>query len=356
MVRDGPAPARRGAGKRGNAAAMTDREGAQRLLRALAVLMALTAVGTTGYVLLGAQSWIDALYMTVTTLATVGYGEIVPLGPGGRVFTMLLIAGGVGVALYAFTSVAQFAVEGRLREMLGGSTMHRTIEAMRDHVVVCGYGRLGRVVVAELRRAGVPLVVVDVDPQVAEELEAERIPHVIGSALAESTLERAGLARARAIAVATPSDADNVFITLSARERHPEVRIHARAETDAGMRHLRLAGAHQVLSAYHTGGLKLAASIVRPTVVDFLELAAPGGAEEVDLGEVRVEPRSELIGRSLHAIEDAHPRLRIVAVRRGEAEVLLVPEPGTSVRDGDHLVAVGVRGSLAALAQAAQAH
>jgi voltage-gated potassium channel len=335
---------------------MNDEDGAQRLLRALAALVALTAIGTTGYLLLGAQTWIDALYMTITTLATVGYGEIVPLGPVGRIFTMLLIAGGVGVALYAFTSLAQFAVEGRLRAMLGGSTMQRTIEGMREHVVVCGYGRLGRVVVAELRRAGIPVVVIDIDPQVAEELEAEHLPHVIGTALAETVLERAGISRARAIAVATPSDADNVFITLSVRERHPGVRIHARAETDAGMRHLRLAGAHQVMSAYHSGGLKLAASIVRPTVVDFLELASPGGVEEVDLGEVRVEPRSPLIGRTLHAIEGDHARLRIVAVRRGETEVLLVPDPGTAIRDGDHLVAVGVRGSLAALAQAAQAH
>jgi voltage-gated potassium channel len=315
-----------------------------------------TALGTVGYVVVTGASWLDALYMTVITISTVGFAEVVPLGPEGRVFTMVLIVAGVGTAFYILTSVAELVVDGRLRAIVGRTTMQHTIEQLRHHVVVCGYGRLGRVVVAELRRGGVPVVVVDVDPALAPDLEELRIPHVIGSALSEAVLARAGLARARAIAIATPSDADNVFITLSAREKHPGLRIHARAETDAGVRHLRLAGAHQVLSAYHTGGLRLAASILRPTVIDFLELTGPEGPEEVDLGEVRAEPRSALVGRTLAAIEGDLTRLRIVAVRRGDARMSLVPGPDETIRDGDVLVAIGARPSLAALAQAAQAH
>jgi voltage-gated potassium channel len=328
----------------------------RRLVRGLVALGLLTGAGTAGYVLVTGAAPLDALYMTVITVSTVGFGEVIPLGPDGRLFTIVLIVAGVGTAFYILTSLAELVVDGRLRAIVGRTTMQHTIDHLRDHVVVCGYGRLGRVVVGELRRGGVPVVVVDVDVAVADELEELRIPHVIGSALSEAVLDRAGLARARAIAIATPSDADNVFITLSAREKHPGVRIHARAETDAGVRHLRLAGAHQVLSAYHTGGLKLAASILRPTVIDFLELTGPDGQEEVDLGEVRVEPRSALIGRTLGAIEADHARLRIVAVRRGETAIALVPGPDEAVRDGDYLVAIGIRASLAALAQAAQAH
>lgn len=320
----------------------------------MAVLGGLTAFGTIGYVLVAGAHPVDALYMTVTTLSTVGFGEIVPLGTTGRIFTMLLIVGGVGTFLYLITAVAELVIEGRLRGLLGRTTMQRTLEKLRDHVVVCGYGRLGRVVVDELRRSQLPVVVIDVDPGVAAELADAGIPHIIGSALSDAVLERAGIQHARAIAVATPSDADNVFVTLSAREKHPGIRIHARAESEAGVHRLRLAGADQVLSAYQAGGLKLASSILRPTVVDFLELTEPGRSEEMDFGEVRVEHGSALPGRTLRELEASHQRLRVVALRRGATSLDLVPDPETVVREGDHLVVIGARPSLATLAQRAQ--
>jgi len=157
-----------------------------------------------------------------------------------------------------------------------------------------------------------------------------------------------------AIVVGTASDSDNVFITLSAREKNPAIRIHARGESDGGLRRLRLAGADQALSAYHMGGLRIAASILRPSVVDFLEIAAPGRGEEVDLEEIRLSPGSPMVGAAIGMVEQRHDRLRIVALKRDGEPIRLVPPPGTEVRDGDHLVVIGARRSLEDLAQLAQ--
>ena len=158
-------------------------------------------------------------------------------------------------------------------------------------MILCGYGRFGRAVAGELQRNGAAMVVIDADPDREEEIRQLGVPYVIGSALSDEVLERAGIRRARAIVIATPSDPDNVFITLSAREKNPTIRIHARGETEGGLRRLELAGAHQALSAYHSGGVRMAASILRPSIVDFLELSMPGHHEETALEEMRLGAR-----------------------------------------------------------------
>jgi voltage-gated potassium channel len=326
--------------------------GLRQLVSAITVLAALTAVGTAGYVLIEGAAPFDALYMTVITLSTVGYGETIALSTPGRAFTLVMIVFGVGAALYLLTAIGQLVWEGRLRELIGRRAMDHRIERLNGHVIVCGYGRLGRVVVDEMRRSGTPVVVIDVDPAVAEELTDTGIPHIAASALADSALEQADIRRARAIAVATGSDADNVFIALSAKELHPGIRVHARAESDAGMRHLRLAGADCVLSAYQAGGLRLAASILRPTVVDLLEIDGTGHA--FDVGEVRVEAASAVLGQRVHDVEAALGQLRIVALRSAGGDLSLVPSGDTVLTAGDHLVVVGAKDCLGLLALRAQ--
>jgi voltage-gated potassium channel len=231
--------------------------------------------------------------------------------------------------------------------------MQRRIDQLIGHVIVCGYGRFGRVVADELRSGGAEVVVIDADPACEEDLKSLGVPHLIGSGLADDVLERAGIRRARAIVVATPSDPDNVFITLSAREKNPAVRIHARAETEAGLRRMQLAGAHQALSAYHSGGLRMAASILRPSVVDFLELSRPGHHEEMALEEVRVDTGAALAGRTIADVEQTEPRLRVVALTRATDPIRIVPERTTQLAAGDLLVVIGERDGLARLAQAA---
>jgi voltage-gated potassium channel len=324
----------------------------RRLAIALATLAVVTTIGTVGFVAIEGLSVADALYLTVVSLTTVGYGDIVPRTGAGRLFAVLLILSGVGSALYLFTVGAQLVLEGQLRDLYGRNAMQRQVDRHRDHVIVCGYGRFGRVVADELAHSGTPLVVVDADPARDEELRSRGIPYIIGSAVSDEVLERAGIRRARAIVVATPSDPDNVFITLSAREKNPDIRIHARGETEEGLRRLQLAGADQAMSAYHSGGVRMAASILRPAVVDFLELSAPGRHDALALEEMKVVRPSRLEGRTLGEVETEWSRLRVVALTRGSEPTRIVPSPTTTIEAGDLLVAIGERDALARLAQA----
>ena len=275
-----------------------------------------------------------------------------PLSPAGRLFTIGLIVTGVGSAIYLFSVIGELVVEGRLREFLGKSAMNRKIHGLQQHVIVCGYGRFGRAVVEELTRKAVPMVVIETDPAKQVELDAVGALHVLGSALEDAVLDDAGVSAARAIIVATGSDADNVYITLSAREKNPKILIYARGDSDAGLRRLKLAGADQVVAAYQWAGMRIAASIVRPSVVDFLQLSVPGRESEVDLEEIRVSPASPAAGMSIAAVEQQNPRLRIVAMKRNDQPLEMIPAPETKIEPGDLLVVIGESDSLKRLASA----
>ena len=275
-----------------------------------------------------------------------------PLSPAGRLFTIGLIVTGVGSAIYLFSVIGELVVEGRLREFLGKSAMNRKIHNLQQHVIVCGYGRFGRAVVEELTRKAVPMVVIEVDTAKQAELDAVGALHVLGSALEDAVLDDAGVSAARAIIVATGSDADNVYITLSAREKNPKILIYARGDSDAGLRRLKLAGADQVVAAYQWAGMRIAASIVRPSVVDFLQLSVPGRESEVDLEEIRVSPASPAAGMSIAAVEQQNPRLRIVAMKRNDQPLEMIPAPETKIEPGDLLVVIGESESLKRLASA----
>ncbi len=322
----------------------------RRFAIAIGGIMLLVAIGTTGYILIADMSFIDALYMSVITISTVGFEEVKPLGPGGRIFTMFLIVTGVGTALYLFTVAAELVVEGQLREFLGTTSMQRKIHQLRDHIIVCGYGRFGRAVTEELRRDDLPVVVIDPNPGLEAELIRAGLLFIVASALEDAILEEAGVQSARAIVVATGSDADNVYITLSAREKNPTIKIHARGETEAGMRRLRLAGADSVVSSYQHGGMRVAAMILRPAVVDFLELAVPGRGSHIDLEEVEVVEGSSAVGKTIESVERSVERLRVVALQRGDEPITMVPEAAAVIRAGDRLVVIGDRTSLGRVA------
>jgi voltage-gated potassium channel len=327
----------------------------ERLLLPLGALFGLMVLGTVGYMVLEHLTLTNALYLATATISTVGYGDVVPVTTAGKVFTIFLITTGVGAALYLLSQLAEFAIEGQLRELFGRNVMEREIAKLENHVIVCGFGRFGRAVAEELLRSRSLLVIIDSDSAKQDDLASLAVPYLIGSALSDETLDHAGVDRARAIVVATPSDSDNVFITLSARERNPRISIHARAESEAGARRLRLAGATQVISAYQIGGTRIAASILRPAVVDFLEISTLGrGAEDVALEEIRVAVSCPMIGRTIGALEQQSPRLRIVALKREGEPIRITPDGSTPVNEGDYLVVIGERTSLGQLAQLAQ--
>jgi voltage-gated potassium channel len=318
---------------------------------ATGLLLALIAGGTFGYVAIEGMSAFDALYMTVTTITTVGFREVQPLSAAGRWFTMGLIVFGVGAALYTFSAFAGFVIEGKLRTVLGRRNMQRAIDALEGHVILCGFGRLGRAV--SQRLAGTPVVVIDVDAGIQGDCESAGHWFVHGSALEENVLRAAGIERARALIAATASDPDNVFIALSACDLRPEIQIHARAETAAGIRRLELAGVHQVVSPHQLGGERIANALLRPGVVEFLELSNPGTGAEVDLEEVVLSSRCQVEGIPLRALRDHGVRVSVVAIKRGTEPIRLGPGPDELLRGGDRVIAVGDRPNLARLAELA---
>ena len=322
----------------------------RRFALAVSLVAVMTVIGAAGYMLIEHMSVLDAFYMSVITISTVGFQEVKPLSPAGRLFTIGLIVTGVGSAIYLFSVIGELVVEGRLREFLGKSAMNRKIHNLQQHVIVCGFGRFGRAVVEELIRNTVPMVVIEADPPKQIDLDTVGALHVMGSALEDSVLEDAGIGSARAIIVATGSDADNVYITLSAREKNPKILIYARGDSDAGLRRLKLAGADQVVAAYQWAGMRIAASILRPSVVDFLQLSMPGRESEVDMEEIRISSESPAAGMTIAAVERKNPRLRIVAMKRNDQPLEMIPAPETRIEPADLLVVIGESDSLKRLA------
>jgi voltage-gated potassium channel len=326
---------------------------ARRVALGIALIAMLTLVGSAGYMLIEHMSFLDALYMTVITITTVGYEEVKPLDTAGRLFTIAMIFVGVGTAYYVFAAITEVVVSGQFREFVGKNTMNRKIQHLEGHVILVGYGRFGRVVADQLKDDRHTLVVIEVNPELEAELARSGLFYIIGSALDEAVLDAAGILHASEIVVATASDPDNVFISLSARGQNPAIRIHARAETEAGLRHLELAGADRVISSYHFSAYRIAAAIARPSVVDFLTLVLPGGNEETSLEEVKVPPHSPLIGMTITAIERANARLRVVGLKRGADPISIIPDDQTTIAAGDLIVVLGARESLERLAASA---
>jgi voltage-gated potassium channel len=326
----------------------------RRAKAALGILIALTLLGTLGFMLVEQLGFLDALYMAVITLSTVGYQEVAPISEAGRIYTIAFIFVGVGTGLYAVVNIAEYLIEGRLREALGRRSMDRTIQTLEGHVIVCGFGRLGKVVVEELEQAGTSVVVIDSDPTLESDLEAAGRLHVVGSALEDSVLRQAGIERAATLVVAMPSDPDNVFVALSARELNPEIAVHARAESAPGVRRLHLAGAGQVISIHRLGGQRIANAIVRPAVVDFIELASPGGGAPIDLEEVVLSEGCAIDQVPLRDLPQRGVRVAVVAIKRGGQPTTLIPRGDDVLQAGDHVVVVGDRENVRNLALLAE--
>jgi voltage-gated potassium channel len=319
----------------------------RRLLFPVAVLVGLLAAGTLGYQLVEGWGWLDALYMTVITITTVGFHEVHTMGAGGRVFTMVLAMGGVFTAFYAGVEFIRAVVTGEILTVLGRQRMESRLEKLSGHFVVCGFGRMGRLVAEEFSSAGLPFVVVDRDERV---LVGFDIPHgipLVGDATADDVLRRAGVERARALVTAAASDADNLFITMSARLINERLVIVARAEGEGAEVKLRRAGASRVVSPYTIGGHRVAQAVLRPNAMDFIELATRTGHSELQIEEVEVAPGSALVGRSIKASPiRSELGIIIVAVKKPGAKMAFNPSPDTALEGGDVLITLGHRQQL----------
>lgn len=317
-----------------------------RIFRSAALLAAIFAIGTVGYMAIeGAGAW-DAFYMTAITLTTVGYREVFPLSRGGEAFTVFILVAGLGLILLVATSIGRAVVEGELQALVGERRRTRMIETLSNHEIVCGWGRMGQAVVAELRRAGRQVVVIEQQADKIQRLQQADIPCVAGDATAESVLVSAGIGRARGLVACLNDDAHNVYTVLTARSLNPALMIVARAGEDGADARLLRAGADRVVNPYQNSGIRLAHVLLKPTVVDFLDLSRGAGGSELELEQVRLAESSELPGRTLG---EADLRRRcgvgIVAIER-EGHLTPNPEAAFRLEPGDLLVVLGRRGEL----------
>jgi voltage-gated potassium channel len=289
-----------------------------------------------------------AFYETVVTITTVGATTPRQLaGRGGEVFLIVLILLGVGTALYAFSSVLELFIEGHMRDLVKGRRMESRIGSMSDHVIVCGLGRVGREVSSFLANAGRQVVVVDRD---GERLAQVGLPGVQGDVTDDSTLERAGIARAGTLVAALDTDADNLYVTLSSRTLRPDIQIIARARSDSSEPKLRRAGADRVVNPQQLGGDRMAAFVTQSHVVDFIDVVMHDGSLEFRLEEFTVAPRSALAGSSIGAM-----RLRdrtgalVLAVRKPDGSFVTNPSAEHLIDGDDVLIGVGTAEQLHAL-------
>jgi voltage-gated potassium channel len=313
-------------------------------------VLGVLAAGSIGYVVLG-FSPLDAVYQTVTTITTVGFSEVHPLGAAGKIFTIVLIIVGVGTALYAFSVVLESLVEGHLRQHLERRKVERDIAKMSGHTIVCGWGRVGRAVAAYLAGQGAAVVVADVDPQRVTEVT---YPALAGDVTDDEVLRKAGIMRARALVAAINTDAENVYVTLSARSLRPELIIVARARTEASEAKLLRAGATRVVNPQRIGGQRIAAAALQPNMVEFLDVVMHDGSLEFRLEEVPVRAGSRLAGHTLQEANAGQPAAALVLALRGRDGTFLANPPmHTPVGAGYILIAIGTQQQLSALHDAA---
>jgi len=322
----------------------------RRIRLALGLVLGVIIAGTIGYVALG-FGVLDAVYQTITTISTVGFREIHPLSTAGKLFTIALILAGVGTALYAFGVVLETLVEGHLRRHLEGRRMERNIARMTGHTIVCGWGRVGRAVGSYLAGQGAQVVVVDLDPQRVEEIP---YPGLIGDVTDDDVLRKAGLMRARALVAAINTDAENVYVTLSARALRPDLVIVSRARTEDSESKLLRAGATRVVNPQRIGGQRIAAAALQPNVVEFLDVVMHDGSLEFRLEEVSIRRGSRLAGRTLDQADVGETTGALVlALRGGDGAFLANPPRHTPLEAGQVLIAIGTEQQLSALSAAA---
>ena len=310
----------------------------------MAVLLAflILIAGTAGLMYLEDLSLIDALYMVVITLSTVGFGEVKQLAESSRIFVMVLIVFGVGLGGYIATVIGQFVLEGQFGEIVARRKMDKYVKNLQRHFIVAGYGRVGRQVVQEFqKKKKVPYVVIEKDTEAIQKLTEDGIPFIVGDAVDEDILRRANIDGAHTLISTLPEEAHNVYLTLTARDMNPKLKIIARADFEDGERKLIRAGANYVVIPHVIGGLRMAMASLQPHVVDFMQLAS-FGEEGLSLEELVIPANSRLCGHSL--LESGLKKdygVTIIGIKHPEKKMTLNPGPGEKLGEGDILVLIG---------------
>lgn len=328
-----------------------------KLRNALILLAMIIAIGTIGYMVIEHQTFLDAIYMTIITLTTIGYGETFFLGTGGRIFTIFLVLAGVGTVAYALARTVEFMVEGRITGLMGRRKMRKEIDNLMGHYILCGYGRVGQYIAMDLSGAGARFVVIEKNPEVADEALEMGFTVIKSDATDDETLRAAGIERAKGLVTALSSDAENLYVTLTARELCPHLFIVSRCNNEESEPKLRRAGSDRVISPHSIGGRRMAAMLLKPLVWDYLDLVTRGDYIEFNveslewrLDDVEIYPQSFLDNRT---IEEAKiysvSGALILAVKKRGAGFNTKPPKDLKLEVGDTLIAIGTVGQLAKL-------
>ncbi len=310
----------------------------------------LVLMGTGGYMIFEGWAFDDALYMTIITLATVGYGEVHQVSDIGRMFTIILIVLGVGYFMYVAGLIVQFLVEDRVRVILGRRKLDKQIARLKNHYIICGYGRIGRVLAHYLTERYLNVVIIEKNQDRQAAMDEDGILYLMGEATDENLLIRAGIKSARGLVTAVATDADNVFLTLIAKTLNPDIFIVARAIQNTAKKTLQAAGAAKIISPYDLGARRMAHAILRPTVIKFLELAFTDDSTDIQLEEIRVQSTSRLLNVQLKESGIRQQLdLIILTIKKADGTMIFNPKADTRIETDDTLVVVGMAKSVSTL-------
>lgn len=312
----------------------------RRLISGLVTFFALIAFGTCGYMLIERWSFFDALFMTVTTITTVGYREVRPLDTEGRIFTIFLVLFGVGTAFYLLTTFVAMVIEGDLGAAFGTTRMKSRIEQLRDHHILCGYGRVGGEIAREFVERNLPFVVVENNADAVERCVQDGHLLIEGDAASDEILVEAGVTRAKTLLAASDSDSGNTYITLTAKALNPGLFVIARAGRRESDARVRRAGADRVISPYSLSGRRMALSAIQPNIVDFIDTLAVGRNREDILAEIEVTPETNLLGMYVRHVTEAS-RVTVLGIQRPSGEIVVGPREDVRLEDGDRLMVIG---------------
>ena len=307
--------------------------------------------GTTGFMIFEDFGFWNSVYLTAMTITTVGYGDIVPVHPWGKVFTVFLVFTGVGFVLYAFSRLAETMIEGGLRNILERRKMNKQVAQLKNHYIVCGYGRIGKVICQILEENNRPFVVIEKDEEEIRSIEAEGYFALQGEASDDEMLITAGIKEALGLIAVVSTDADNVFITLTARGLNPGLFILARSSGAMGSdTKLLRAGASKVISPYYIGARRMAQLIVRPTVIDFIDLTMYAGELGLRMEELRVSKKAAFANKKLmdSGIRQKYDII-VVAIKRNGEEMIFNPRPDSMILPDDILIVLGDHSQITAL-------
>lgn len=314
---------------------------------AFILLFCTIAFGTLGYYIIEGMPLFDAFYMTMITISTVGFSEIKPLSTPGRIVTILIISTGITIGAYTIGTLLRMFIEGELGRLFGRRKLERNISAMRGHFIICGFGRIGSIICMELEADSIPFIIIEEDPTKNETLEKLGYLYINMDATSEEALMKAGIASAKGIVTAVRSDANNVFITLTAKDLRPDIFVLSRASDVKNEAKLIKAGASRVVSPYLLGGRRMAEVLKRPTVVDFIDIAMANRKLGLAMEEARIGDRSTLVGKNLI---DSHLRQNygviIVAIKKTSGEMIYNPLPSEKLDAGDVIVVIGKKEDL----------